>query len=265
MRTALIACLLLAATACSAPDANDEPVGPPPVPGPAAPPGQLEVTVFAPVEGLLCVPLPLRFVIRNGGSAAVAGVHVHCDLPEGLVTQDGQPAFDFDVGALPAGESAEALASAQATRTGRFRLHATVSGADGSRGGSYDATTFVGQPILALSITAPAQQVVGQDIACVLELTNTGDGTALEVVVEDQLPRGVSVVSASEAARITRDSVQFWPGKLAPKATQRFELTLRGTAVGTLRWSAWAQAACATVVGASAETVISAEGGNGPR
>ena len=265
MRTALIACLLLAVTACSSPDAADEPAGAPPAPGPIAPPGRLEITVFAPVEGLLCVALPLRFVIRNGGSAAVAGVHVHCDLPEGLVTQDGGPAFDFDVGALPAGESAEALASAQATRTGRFTLHATVSGADGSRGGSYDATVFVGQPILALSITAPAQQVAGQDIACVLELTNTGDGTALEVIIDDQLPRGLSVVSATQGARIARDSVQFWPGKLAPKETQRFELTLRGAAVGTLRWSAWAQAACASVVSASAGTVISSEAGRQSR
>jgi uncharacterized repeat protein (TIGR01451 family) len=123
----------------------------------------------------------------------------------------------------------------------------------------------VGQPVLALSITAPAQQAVGQDIAYVLELTNTGDGTALEVVVNDQLPRGMSVVSASVGARISGNSVQFFPGKLAAKATLRFELTARGAAVGKLRSNATAKAACATVAGATAETVISAEAGDSPR
>jgi uncharacterized repeat protein (TIGR01451 family) len=265
MRTAFIACLLLAAAACSSPGAADAPAGSAPVSAPAAPGPQLEVSLFAPVEGLLCVPLPLRFVIRNAGSQPVSGVHVHCDLAEGLLTDDGHTAIDFDVGALPAGESAEALASANASRTGRFDLHATVGGADGGPGGSCDASIFVGQAVLALSMTAPAQQVVGQDIAYVLELTNTGDGTALEVVVDDKLPRGVSVVSVSEGARVSGNSVQFFLGKLAPKATKRFELTVRGAAVGKLRSSATARAACATVVAASAETVISAESGHSPR
>jgi len=234
-------------------------------PAPAAPAGQLEVNVFAPAEGLLCVPLPLRFVVRNAGLQPVDGVHVHCDLAEGLLAEDGRAALDFEVGTLPAGESAEALASAHASRTGRFDLHATVSGAGGRQSGSCQASTFVGQPVLALSLTAPAQQVAGQDVAYVLELTNTGDGTALEVVINDQLPRGMSVVSASQGARISGNSVQFFPGKLAPKATLRFELTARGAPVGTLRSSATARAACASVVGASAETVIGAEPGHDPR
>ena len=265
MRTKALACLLLAAAACSAPAVPEAASVPPPAPAPAAPAGQLELNLLAPVEGLLCVPVPLRFVVRNAGSQPVDGVHVHCDLAEGLLTEDGRTAFDFDVGALPAGASAEALASAHASRTGRFDLHATVSGAGGRQAGSCDASTFVGQPVLALSMSAPAQQVVGQDIAYVLELTNTGDGTALEVVVDDQLPRGVSVGSASQGARISGNSVQFFPGKLAPKATLRFELTARGAAVGKLRSSATARAACASVVGASAETVIGAAPGHEPR
>src|SRR5215510_4178636 len=118
----MLAAVLLGSAGCATP-----PVSPAPAPpAPPAPVAELAVDVFAPVEALLCVPVPLRFVVRNAGSQPVAGVHVHCELAEGLLAEDGRAAIDFDVGELPPGESAEALASAHASRTGRFELRATA-------------------------------------------------------------------------------------------------------------------------------------------
>ena len=82
----LLAAVLLGSAGCATP-----PVSPAPAPpAPPAPVAELAVDVFAPVEALLCVPVPLRFVVRNAGSQPVAGVHVHCELAEGLLAEDGR-------------------------------------------------------------------------------------------------------------------------------------------------------------------------------
>ncbi len=218
---------------------------------------KLELAKFAPAEVLLCDPIPVRFVVTNKGSGAARDVRIVDELPEGLVTADGLRAFSLPVGSVPAGEAREVAVTLRAQRTGSFVNRASASAEGGLKADSGSTSTRVVQPVLQLVKSGPEVMYAGRSITWVLEVSNTGDGPARNLIVEDVVPAGLKVERATEGATLAGDRVQWRPGTLEPRASRRLELVVATSApVGLVRNSAVAKADCAEAVTAAADTRV---------
>ncbi len=217
---------------------------------------RLELVKTGPAEVLACDPIPYRFVVSNKGTGPARNVTVRDDLPEGLVTKDGLKSFALDMGTIPAGEAREATVAVQAQKAGTFTNKASATGEGGLKAESGTVSTHVTQPVLTLVKDGPKKVFAGRDITYSIIVTNTGDGIARDVILEDQVPAGLTVASATDGARQSGGKVQWLLGNLEPRGSKRVELTMRGGAIGTVRNSATAQAYCAKAVAAVAETEI---------
>ena len=71
----------------------------------------------------------------------------------------------------------------------------TVSGDDNDT--SCDDTDIDTKSDLAITKTAPATGIAGNNVTYTLDVTNLGPSDATDVVVDDALPTGLSYVSAS--------------------------------------------------------------------
>lgn len=79
---------------------------------------------------------------------------------------------------------------------------------------------------IAITVSAPAQAVVGQQFDYVIDYENDGDAMALGVVLHDDLPFGAVPVAASGGGQIVGSSVEWALGDLAPGATGQVTVTV---------------------------------------
>lgn len=217
---------------------------------------RLELVKQAPAEVLACDPIPLRFTVTNRGTGAARDVRITDNLPDGLVTQDGQKSFVLDAGTLAAGQSRDLSVSVKATRPGTYVNRASAAGAGGLTAESGSTTTRVVQPVLQIAKDGPKRQFAGRSVTWTVTVTNTGDGPAHNLLLEDTLPAGTTFERASEGGKLAGNRVTWALGTLEPKGSRRVEVTVNAPAIGTLRNSATARADCATAVAAVAETVV---------
>ncbi len=217
---------------------------------------RLELVKQAPAEVLACDPIPLRFTVSNRGSGPARDVRITDQLPDGLLTQDGLKAFTLDAGTLAAGQSRELSVSVQAERPGTYVNRASAAGAGGLTAESSQVSTRVLQPVLQLVKEGPRRQFAGRSVTWTMTVTNTGDGPARNLVLEDTLPAGSVFERASEGAKASGNRVSWALGTLEPKGSRKVEVTIKAPGIGTLRNSATARADCAAAVAAVAETLI---------
>jgi uncharacterized repeat protein (TIGR01451 family) len=217
---------------------------------------RLELVKQAPAEVLACDPIPLRFTVTNRGTGAARDVRITDQLPDGLVTQDGLKAFTLDAGTLAAGQSRELSVSVKAQRPGTYVNRASAAAAGGLSAESGTTTTRVLQPVLQLAKDGPRRQFAGRSVTWTLTVTNTGDGPARNLVLEDTLPAGATFERASEGGKASGGRVTWSLGTLEPKGSRKVEVTVMAANLGTLRNTATARAECATAVAATAETAI---------
>jgi uncharacterized repeat protein (TIGR01451 family) len=72
------------------------------------------------------------------------------------------------------------------------------------------AGSFVGQPALTISKTAPASVASGTNLTYTITYGNTGDTNATGVVVRDTVPAGTSFVSATNGGTLSEGGVVTW-------------------------------------------------------
>lgn len=202
-------------------------------------------------EALLCDPIKITLVVANAGTGTLRDVKVVDTLPDGLTTQ-GQTTFD--AGELAAGQSKTFELTAKASRTGSFTNSAVATA--GALKAEDKASVIVRQPVLGITKTATKSQFAGRDIVYDIKVTNSGDAAAANLVVTDELPAGVTVVSASNGGVVGQGKVTWTVASLAPKGEAAFQVTVKAAAQGTLTNKATAVAACADAVAASATTTV---------
>lgn len=202
---------------------------------------------------LLCDPIQIKLVVANPGTGVLRGVKVVDTLPEGL-TVDGQKQVTFDAGDLASGQSKTFDFVARASRTGSFTNSAVATA--GSLKAEDTAAVVVTKPVLAITKVATKEQFAGRDIVYDIKVTNTGDAPAANLVVEDILPAGVTVVSTSAGGVVSAGKVQWTVPSLAPKAEAAFQIKVKAMSHGTLTNKATAAAVCADAVAASADTNV---------
>jgi hypothetical protein len=85
---------------------------------------------------------------------------------------------------------------------------------------------------------------------------NKGDGPAMNTVVEDNLPPGVTSTEATAGAKVLSSKLTWELGTLEPNASQKVRISYIPTTIGDLMSTATANAYCTESVTAAARTTI---------
>ena len=216
---------------------------------------KLQLRKTAPSEVLLCDPIPLKFVVSNAGTGAAPNVKITDTLPAGLATANGQRQLVFDAGTLAAGQSRQFSANVVASKTGKYVNKAVATSGAGLRAES-QTTTVVRQPVLTISKTGPARRYLSRSIEYEITVANKGDAAAADLVVQDAVPAGTQLVSASNGGKLVGGKVVWNLGTLAPNRSQKLSVTVMASQAGTIKNSASATATCAEGVSAAAQTIV---------
>ena len=216
---------------------------------------RLKLDKIAPSEVLLCDPIPVEMVVTNNGTGPAENVRIVDSLPDGITTADGKRRIIVEVGTLLAGESKRFQVDLEASETGEYANSAEAT-ADGDLQAEDQTTTMVRQPVLEIAKTAPERRYLGRPITYEIEVTNTGDAPAGELVVEDTVPAGTTFVSATNGGQLSAGKVVWNWGTLRPGQSRSGTMTLSTDVAGTYRNTATATAVCAEDVSASAATRV---------
>ena len=171
---------------------------------------ELQLTKTGPSETVLCREITYTYAVTNSGTGTAENVTVTDDLPEGVVARDGGRSVSQNVGSLAAGETKRFDVVVKPQRAGTFASAATAqSGASGGVDGvnvkSDSVSTLVREQQLALTISGPEREYVGQDIQFDVTVRNTGE------VASDPIEVSTGGAASVPAARTPVPSLQ--PGQ----------------------------------------------------
>jgi uncharacterized repeat protein (TIGR01451 family) len=179
-----------------------------------------------------CVNVNCKFtyelVVANTGSGTALNVAVRDTLPAGAQYVSAVPAaqvsgkiLSWGLGNLEAGQSKNLKITVLATKAGKLRNCATMT---------YTAQTCVDtcvlQPKLVVTKTGPTGEVcINKDVCFTITVKNTGNGTASNVVLVDNLPKGLTPKGSNPQLK-----VQI--GALAPGESKSFQVNTKAVAAG---------------------------------
>ena len=207
----------------------------------------------APAEVIRCDAIPLTYSLSNSGTGVARNATLAQSLPEGVSLKDGLD--KFAAGDLSAGAAKEFKASVMAAKPGVYTFNPSAS-ADPSMQAKASATTLVTEPALQVEKKVSNTVILGRDMEYDITVTNTGDAVARNLVVEETLPAGTHVNSASNNGRIESGRVVWNLPELAPKQSQTVKVNLQTQSVGSIDTATRATAYCAADAAAQSKTAI---------
>jgi uncharacterized repeat protein (TIGR01451 family) len=202
-----------------------------------------------------------ELVVKNTGAGAAGEVAVEAYFPRSvrLTAADPKPVsaadhLTWNIPALAAGAEHRINVTLIPSEQGDMQVSAYVRYTEAA------ATTLaVREPMLRVTVSGPPEVAMGETVPQTITVTNPGNGTADDVVVEVNLPQGLEHAKGS---RLSMPIGSLAPGqshdvRLALFATQGGpqEVQVRATAGDTLRQDA----ACTVLVVAPSLSVV-AEG-----
>jgi uncharacterized repeat protein (TIGR01451 family) len=243
----------------------------PPFPGvpfvgaePMDPPAPLvRLRVRAPARVQPDKEIEYRLIVENVSQAPAHHVLVRDRLPPGTKFARAKPeptkqtqtkASETDVlwefGTLKPGEQKTIVLTIDPAGAGEVKNSAYVQFEHGQT-----VTTRIAKAGLQVRVTAPAQSVLPEAIPFRLDLTNTGQAPAKDVVLKDELPDGL-VFGNSKPPTSSENPLVWKLGTLSPGETRRVEYQAIPTRAGTFRNKAEATAAGGLSQKASAEVTV---------
>jgi uncharacterized repeat protein (TIGR01451 family) len=206
----------------------------------------LGVRKVGPQQAGLNEIVTFQIIVTNGGAVPVSNVSVVDKLGEGLEHASGKNTLAWNLGTLGPGESRTVDYQVTARKLGKLCNQAAVSG----DGGAFDKTETCVVVVGAGAGPAPAGPAAGSGLSLVkrgpeqrfvkspanyqITVSNTGPGIITNVVVTDFLPPMTTLVSASDAGRLTGNQVQWLIGTLQPGARRTVQLALQAQAAGQI-------------------------------
>jgi uncharacterized repeat protein (TIGR01451 family) len=207
----------------------------------------LQLVKTAPNMVLICDPIPIRLVVTNTGTGMARNVVVEDNLPDGLVTENGETRVMLRAGDLDEGQSREFMMKAKATRTGTFENMA-VAKADGDLTANARTSTVVKQPVLAITKTGTPKAFAGRNLEYTITVANRGDAAAENLMIQDMLPDGVTLVEASPTPQVRGKTLSWRLASLPANQEVKMMVKVKATTIGRQVNSVMAQADCATAV-----------------
>ncbi len=216
----------------------------------------IAVTKTAPAEVSICDAISYTIRVQNTGTGPANNVKIIDELPSGLITTQGSNKIEVPIGTLAAGTARDISVVAKAQQSGTY-TNSAVALADGNiKVQSPAATTVVKQPKLSVTKTGPEVQYIDRNVTYEISVTNTGDWPAFNTLIEDEIPAGVSFVSAGQGGVLIQNKVMWKVARLNPGATAKTSVTYMPKNIGTVVDTVRASAVCADSVSVTAQTQV---------
>jgi uncharacterized repeat protein (TIGR01451 family) len=215
----------------------------------------LAITKTLPSEVIVCDKVPLKITLTNNGTGTARNVKLEDKLPEGMLTADGKPVINMNLGDLAAGETKAIELPLKLTKPGQYTNTATATADDGLKSEA-TANLAARQAVLEVVKAGPKQTYVGVPYGYDITVSNKGDADAKNVVVTDTLPAGVSAMEASDGGKIENGKVTWTLSQLDKATAKQLKLTVRGVDVGNARNTVSAQSDCAATATVAADTQL---------
>jgi uncharacterized repeat protein (TIGR01451 family) len=222
----------------------------------------LRATAEGPSQGDVCQDLVYRYTVTNTGTGTTHNVVLQENLPDGLQTADGQKTISMNVGDLAQGQSKAVTAHLSAARPGSFSTQAVARSDDGEVQ-TQQVTTSVLAPRLAVTMTGPTEDYLGQPLSYQVTVKNNGDAAAVHTRLRlGATPGQVQFVNAQGAEGGQLASEQQGGGQdlgtLAPGESRNITVNFQPQREGAVAVNATAEANCAQPVTTFANTNIMA-------
>jgi uncharacterized repeat protein (TIGR01451 family) len=217
---------------------------------------KLKLTMTAPDDVLQCDPIPVEYVVSNIGTGSAQDIKIVNTLPPGLKTSDGKSELILNAGPLTAGQVRQLSAELSATGTGVYVCKAVASSTTGLKTESSGAIITVRRPVLEITKSGPERQYVGRPLTYEITITNTGDGPAKNVIMDDAIPEGVASIEATAGANFSGSKLIWELGTLASRASKSVRVSYTPTKPGFLTNITTASAYCAEGVTTSVRTFV---------
>lgn len=196
----------------------------------------LLVEKMAPVEVVAGQPFEYEMVVTNLTSLPLENVVVTETKDANFAVDSSEPkavasasTYAWDLGTIGAKQSRSIRVSGKATSTETLKSCASVTYSS-----ALCTTIPVVQPALKLACSGPAEVLACDEIEYTYLLTNTGTGTARDVVLDVTLPEGLTDENG-------RASVSRKVGSLEGGRSQELRLKTRASHAGTFEHQAVAK------------------------
>lgn len=183
----------------------------------------------APVEIQIGKPATFTLRVKNVGQAVARNVVVTDHVPRGTSLAQTRPQAEqsadgslvWNLGDLAPGSDATIEMVLMPEAEGEIGSVAQVSCQ-----ALASTRTVCTRPALVIDHIGPQQVLIGETVSLAITLTNTGTGPATGVVIEEDVPAGLTHVAGRE--------LEYEVGTLKPGETRRMELTLRAAQQGVV-------------------------------
>ncbi|HND53230.1 MAG TPA: hypothetical protein PLV92_12560, partial [Pirellulaceae bacterium] len=184
----------------------------------------------APQEIQVGVPANFVIKVRNVGRATAQQVTVFDQVPQGTRLIDANPpctrgpggSLRWQLGTLAPDQDATITMQLMPEQEGEIGSVAQVS-----FNTQASVRTVATRPQVAIEHKAPARTLIGQNVTIQLAVSNSGSGAASNLIVECQLPEGLTHPAGNE--------LEYPVGTLRPGETKRFELVLKAVRPGSFQ------------------------------
>ena len=212
---------------------------------------QIRLSKTGPDRADICEEIVYTYRVTNDGTGTESNVVIEDQLPEGLMTIDGNRSLKIDVGELAAGDTREFQARLKAERTGQYASQALVRTPVDQMQSESVSTTVVA-PSLALDLSGPQEEFLGKPVQYRLTVTNNGDAPARDATVQvqgvgDQVALAPADGNDAQLAsgRMTGGSADGMSlGTIEPGQSRTYTLTVNPQQQGDLNVRATANAVC---------------------
>jgi len=218
----------------------------------------LKAMAQGPSQVDVCQDITYRYTVTNTGTGTAHNVVLQKELPEGMQTASGQRTASANVGDLAQGESKTVDVRVKAIHAGQFATRATIN-SDVGQIQTDPVTTNVLAPRLAVTITAPKEQVAAGNLSYRIDVKNVGDapavGTRLRV---GATPGHVEFINAQggQGAQLASERPGGGQdlGTIAPGDNKTVTINFKPREGGQTDFTATAEADCAQPVTTSLNT-----------
>jgi uncharacterized repeat protein (TIGR01451 family) len=184
---------------------------------------------FAPAEIQVGKPATLEIRVRNVGQVTAHDVLVTDHVPQGTRLEATSPQAEtaadgsllWRLGHMQPGDEALLTMQVLPEQEGEIGSVAQVSFA-----GKATTRSICTRPLLAVEHAAPKQVLIGEPLRLAITVTNPGTGAATGVMVEEDVPEGLTHVAGSE--------LEYEVGTLRPGETRQLELQLTAAKAGLI-------------------------------
>ena len=195
--------------------------------GPQSP--SITLQKFAPNEIQIGKPAQFAVKIRNVGQSPAEKVIVRDEVPKGTQLIDTTPAaietngteIVWDVGTIQPNEEKTVVMQVMPMEEGEVGSVANVTFA-----AQASVRTRATRPELVIEHTVPQKVMAGSPVTFSIKISNPGTGAATGVVLEENVPEGLSHPAGTE--------LEFEVGTLKPGETRQLELTLQAKSAGVV-------------------------------